>query len=213
MPISFWTPGGSDTFCKGFDTIAENFMKVEPGIYVTKDCNSGGVADYDTVLQAAIAAGNPPDSTIIWTSPVAYAAVNAVEPLDDLMAASKYSKLANWPPAVLASCQWQGKTYGLPATAGTYGIFYNADAFAAKGIPTDRASFPKTWDDLKKLSAEFVKWDGDTLVSAGFMPWSDNVQLNIWSALNGSQLYDSATGKFTIDSDQNIAMMQYSWIG
>ena len=101
VTISFWTPGGSDTFCKGFDTIGANFTKVEPSITVTKECNAGGVEDYDTVLQAAIAAGNPPDSTIIWTSPVAYAAVNAVEPLDDFMAASKYSQKENWPASVL----------------------------------------------------------------------------------------------------------------
>ncbi|MEP7358418.1 MAG: extracellular solute-binding protein, partial [Anaerolineales bacterium] len=116
--ISFWTPGGSDTFCAGFDTIGANFHAIEPGITVTKECNAGGVADYNTVLQAAIAAGNPPDSTIIWTSPVTYAAVNGVEPLDDMMAASQYAKVENWPASVLASCQWKGKTYGLPVAAG-----------------------------------------------------------------------------------------------
>ncbi len=211
VTISFWTPGGSDVFCKGFDTIAANFMKVEPGIKVSGvQCFSASGDDYNQVLLADVAAGTPPDSTIIWTSPVTYAARNAVEPLDELMAASKYSQLANWSPGVLASCQWQGKVYGLPATAGTYAIYYNQEAFEAKGIPSGRADFPKTWDELKRLSAEFVQWDGDTLVSAGFMPWTDNVQLNIWSALNGSQLFDSASGKFTIDSEQNIEMMQYA---
>jgi len=210
VTISFWTPGGSDTFCKGFDTIGANFTKVEPSITVTKECNAGGVEDYDTVLQAAIAAGNPPDSTIIWTSPVAYAAVNAVEPLDDFMAGSKYSQKENWPASVLASCIWKDKVYGLPVAAGSYGMFYNQELLESKGIPSARADFPKTWDELKRLSAEFVQWDGDTLVSAGFLPWHDNVQLNIWSALNGSQLYDSAAGKYTIDSEQNIDMMQFA---
>jgi multiple sugar transport system substrate-binding protein len=210
VAIDFWTPGGSQPFCAGFDTVAADFMKAQPGITVNKvNCYSAS-GSYDDALQTQIAAGNPPDSTIIWTSPVVYAARGAALALDDLMASSKYSQLANWAPGVLASCQWKGKTYGLPATAGTYGIYYNADAFAAKGIPTDRASFPKTWDDFKKLSAEFVQWNGDTLVSAGFMPWTDPQQLNIWSALNGGQLFDSANQKYTIDSDQNIAMMQYA---
>jgi multiple sugar transport system substrate-binding protein len=208
--ITFWTPGGSDTFCAGFDTIGANFTAIEPGIAVLKECNAGGVEDYNTVLQAAIAAGNPPDSTIIWTSPVTYAAVNAVEPLDEMMAASKYSQVENWPEAVLASCQWKGKVYGLPVAAGSYGMFYNQEALEAKGIPSGRADFPKTWDELRRLSAEFVQWDGDTLVNAGFLPWSDNVQLNIWSALNGSQIYDGASGKYTIDSEQNIEMMQFA---
>ena len=161
-------------------------------------------------MQAAIAAGDPPDATILWTPPAAYAAVGAVEPIDDFLAGSKYSQLANWPPAVLGSCQWKGKTYGLPVTAGSYGIFYNQEMFAAKGIASDRASFPKTWDELKKLSAEFVKWDGDNLLSVGMLPFVDNVELSIWSALNGSQLYDGANTKYTIDSDQNIATMQFS---
>ena len=210
VTISFWTPGGSDVFCAGFDTIGANFTALEPNITITKECNAGGVDDYNTVLQAAIAAGNPPDSTIIWTSPVTYAAVNGVEALDDLMAASKYSQAANWPPAVLASCQWKGKTYGLPVAAGSYAMFYNQEAFEAKGIPSGRADFPKTWDEIRRLSAEFVQWDGDTLLSAGFIPWADPVQINIWSALNGSQLYDSASGKYTIDSEQNIEMMQFA---
>jgi len=210
VTISFWTPGGSDTFCAGFDTIGANFTKLEPSITITKECNAGGVEDYNTVLQAAIAAGNPPDSTIIWTSPVTYAAVNGVEPLDDLMAGSKFSQLENWPAAVLASCQWKGKTYGLPVAAGSYAMFYNQDAFDAKGIPSGRADFPETWDEMKRLSAEFVKWEGDTLVSAGFLPWNDAVQLNIWAALNGSQFYDSANGKYTIDSEQNIETMQFA---
>ena len=210
VTISFWTPGGSDTFCQGFDTIGANFTQVEPSILVTKECNAGGVEDYNTVLQAAIAAGNPPDSTIIWTSPVAYAAINAVEPLDDMMATSKYSQVENWPAAVLESCRWNGKVYGLPVAAGSYGIFFNQEAFEAKGIPSGRADFPKTWDELRRLSAEFVQWDGDTLVSAGFLPFYDNVLLNIWSALNGSQLYDSANKKYTIDSEQNVEMMQFA---
>ena len=208
--VSFWTPGGSDTFCAGFDTIGANFSQIEPSILIAKECNAGGVEDYNTVLQAAIAAGNPPDSTIIWTSPVTYAAINGVEALDEFMAASKYSQVENWPEAVLASCRWQGKVYGLPVAAGSYGIFYNQEALEAKGIPSGRADFPKTWDELKRLSAEFVRWEGDTLVSAGFMPWNDSVLLNIWSALNGSQIYDSASGKYTIDSEQNMEMMQYA---
>ncbi len=210
VPISFWTPGGSDVFCGGFNTIGKNFMAANPDIEVGEvRCGTTESESYNQVLLADIAAGSPPDSTILWTSPVAFAARNAVEPLDELMAASTYSKVENWPAGVLASCQWQGKTYGLPATAGTYAIYYNEEAFAAKGIPTDRASFPKTWDDLKKLSAEFVQWDGDTLVSAGFMPRVDPVELTIWAALNGGQFYDTASGKFVINSDQNIQLMQF----
>ncbi|MCK6626210.1 MAG: substrate-binding domain-containing protein [Anaerolineae bacterium] len=217
VTVSFWTPGGSDVFCQGFNTIAQNFEKVEPGLDISEvQCYSGDEA-YNEVLLANIAAGNPPDSTILWTSPVAFAARNALEPLDELMAGSKYSQLENWPAGVLASCQFKGQTYGLPATAGTFGIFYNQEMFEARGISTNREDFPKTWDELRKLSKEFTQWNGDKLESAGFIPWTNPgdvfgmaVEIAIWSALNGSQLFDATNLKYTIDSEQNIEMMAYA---
>jgi multiple sugar transport system substrate-binding protein len=209
--VSFWTPGGSDVFCKGFGTIAENYMKLHPEVTIGEvQCGTGNQDDYSEVLLARIAAGDPPDSTILWTSPIALGARGALEPLDDLMRTSQYSQLENWPAAVLASCQFQGKTYGLPATAGTYAIYYNQDWFEKKGIPTTRDAFPKTWDELRRLSKEFTHWNGDTLETAGFLPWHDEVELAIWSALNGSQLYDAASNRYTIDSEQNIDMMQFA---
>ncbi len=209
IAMSFWTPGGSDAFCKLFDTIAGNYTQLNPTIEIGPTQCGTGDSDFNEMLLARIAGGNPPDMTIIWTSPVALGVRGALEPLDDLMAASTNSQLANWPAGVLASCQYGGKTYGLPVTSGSYGLFYNQDAFEERGIPTDRASFPKTWDELRKLSKEFTRYNGDTLEMAGFLPQFDPVTLTIWSALNGGQLYDSAAQQHTINSEANVAMMQY----
>jgi ABC-type glycerol-3-phosphate transport system substrate-binding protein len=92
IPLSFWTPGGSDVYCQGFDTIAANYMAENPNILIETptQCNPTG-ENYTEVLLANIAAGTPPDSTIVWTSPVTYAVRNAVLPLDDYMNVSKYS--------------------------------------------------------------------------------------------------------------------------
>lgn len=208
--VNFWTPGGSAAYCANFNTISAGFMAKNPEIKVADAQCGAGEQNFTEVLLARIAAGNPPDTTIIWESPVSMAVIGALEPLDDLMKTSQYSQVENWPTGVLASCQYQGKTYGLPTAAGTYGVYYNAGLFEKKGISAKREDFPKTWDDLRKLSKEFTVWDGDTLKSAGFLPTAiENVELNVYSALNGSQFYDGANNKFTIDSEQNIEMMQY----
>ena len=69
---------------------------------------------------------------------------------------------------------------------------------------------PKTWADWRALSKEFTVWEGDKLKSVGYLPSSiDAVQLNIFSALNGGQLFDGATGRFTVDSPQNVEMLQF----
>lgn len=50
--------------------------------------------------------------------------------------------------------------------------------------------------------------------TAGFVPWRDARELPIWSALNGGQIYDAANQKYLIDSEINIAMMEYglAWL-
>ncbi len=217
IKLSFWTPGGSDPFCQGFATIDANFMKENPNILLEKtQCNPTG-ENYTEVLLANIAAGKPPDATEVWSSPATYAVRHALIPLDAYMATSKNSAIENWPAGVLSSCQFQGETYGLPASAAPYALYYNQEMFEAKGISSAREDFPKTWDELRRLSKEFTQWDGDLLKSAGFHPWGNPadfagmaVEFVIWAHTNGGGVLDTQNMKYTINSEQNIEMMHYA---
>jgi multiple sugar transport system substrate-binding protein len=209
--VTFWTPGGSAVYCNNFDKISAAFT-ASGGTKIGGVQCGAGQQQFLEIFLARVAAGNPPDVSIIWDSPVSLAVRGALEPIDDLMKASKYSQADNWPAGVLASCQYDGKTYGLPVAAGTYAMYYNKKMFS--GVKS-RADFPKTWAELRALSKDMTVWKDDQLVSAGFSPTTiDNVELNIWSALNGSQLYDGANNKYTIDSPQNVEMMEYflAWL-
>lgn len=216
--LRFWVPPGSPLYCEVQQEIAADYAAVNQSItFQEVQCLPGETDDYFQAVLAAIAAGNPPDGMIIWDTPVSLAARGALLPIDDLMAASEHAQADKWPAGLLASCQYEGQTFGLPVTTGSYGIWYNADLLAEKGIPNDPASLPSTWDELRQLSKEFTVWDGDVLQSAGFVPNNaefDSYELPIWSALNGGQLYDAENRTYTIDSDQNIEMMDYfvSWI-
>ncbi len=216
--LRFWVPPGSPLYCEVQQEIATDYAAVNQSItFQEVQCLPGETDDYFQAILAAIAAGNPPDGMIIWDTPVSLAARDALLPIDDLMAASEHAQADKWPAGLLASCQYEGQTFGLPVTTGSYGIWYNADLLAEKGIPNDPESLPSTWDELRQLSKEFTVWDGDVLQSAGFVPNNadfGSYTLPIWSALNGGQLYDAENRTYTIDSDQNIEMMDYfvSWI-
>ena len=211
VAIDFWLPGGSDPFCQGFVEVGEAFSASGSGVTLNDVlCGVGVDEDFNERLMANLAAGTPPDAVIIWSPPVVMASLGALEPLDGLMAASTYSQVENWPEGVLASCRWDGQIFGLPATASSYSIFYNEELLESKGISSAREDFPKTWDDLKAMSAEFVEWDGDTLVSAGFIPPYDGIESAIWSATNGGVLYDADEQRSTLASDQNIEMLDYA---
>jgi multiple sugar transport system substrate-binding protein len=208
--VSFWTPGGGGDFCAHLDAIAKDFQHHSPGIHVGPTQCGTGEQEFTEVLLARIAAGHSPSAAILWTSPAALAARGALQPLDQLMQRAQYAQAENWPLAVLASCRFEGKTYGLPVTAGSCGLWYNRELFERKGIPAGRDDFPKTWDELRRLSKEFTFWKGDRLEVAGFIPWHVAEELPIWSALNGAQLYDAANRRYTIDAERNIALMAYA---
>ena len=218
--MNFWTPGGSAAFCTMQGTIEQNYSHSHSNMHPGPVKCGTGQQDFNEVLLARIAAGNPPDATIIWDTPVSLGSRGALTPLDSLMQGSQNSQTSEWPAGLLATCQYNSKTYGLPVTAGTYAMWFNQALFEKKGISTKREDFPKTWDGLRQLSKEFTYWKGDTLQTVGFLPpygpctySSDQYHLPIWSALNGSQIYDAANRNYTIDSDANIAMLDYflSW--
>ncbi len=206
--LLLWLPGGSDLFCKIHTGLLDGFSAGANLGPATTVCGLGQDTEFTQALIGSITAGAPPDISMLWDSPVSLGAQGAFIPLDDMMKGSKIP-IETWPAGLMASVQFKGVTYGLPVTAGVYSMWYNEEMFEAKGIPSDRASFPKTWVEMRKLSKEFTVWDGDDLKSAGFMPNRVPETMAIWSALNGGMLFDEANLKYLLDSEQNIEMMSF----
>ncbi len=206
--LLLWLPGGSDLFCKIHTGLLDGFSTKASLGPATTVCGLGQDTEFTQALIGSITAGSPPDISMLWDSPVSLGAQGAFMALDDMMKGSKID-ISTWPKGLLSSCQFKGATYGLPVTAGVYSMWYNEELFDAKGIPSDRASFPKTWAEMRKLSKEFTVWDGDDLKSAGFMPNRIPETMAIWSALNGGMLFDEANLKYMLDSEQNVEMMSF----
>jgi len=215
VTLPFWLPGGSPLFCETHTNIAATYTSEHPDSIVEVQCGSD-MEQFTERFLGAIAAGNPPEANVIWDTPVSFGVQGALREIQDMMPSGEYTPVENWPAGVLASVQFGDKIYGLPYTAGSYAIWYNPEMMEAKGIPSDPASFPKTWDEMRAMSKEFTQWDGDRLVTAGFAPRPSDFQVTtaIWSALNGGQLYDAENQKYTIDSEENIAFFDYwmSWL-
>ena len=151
--LLLWLPGGSDLFCQIHTGLLDKFSTGAGLGPATTICGLGQDTEFTLALIGAITAGNPPDISMLWDSPVALGAQGAFMPLDEMMAGSKIS-IDTWPAGLLSSCQFKGQTFGLPVTAGVYSMWYNEELFEAKGISSARADFPKTWADMRALSKE-----------------------------------------------------------
>jgi ABC-type glycerol-3-phosphate transport system substrate-binding protein len=207
--LRLWTPGGSPVMCQFLTELLAIFAERQGGLDVSGfQCGVGEGFEFSQVLVAAIAARNPPDTTMLWDSPVSLGLQGAFLALDEMMAGSRIPA-ETWHPGLLATTQFRGQTFGLPVVGGIFSMWYNEELFEAKGISSARADFPKTWDEMRRLSKEFTVWNGDRLEVAGFMPPREPETMEIWSALNGGLIYDGDTLRYTIDSDGNIEMFQF----
>lgn len=187
------------------------FEEQNPNIKVEYQ-NPGVSEGYEEQMLARIAAGDAPDVMISINTPAEFAARGSLVDISDFMQGAEFAKPDAFYEGPLASCQWQGKTYGLPSSAGAGGIFTNVAKFKAKNVPVERDAFPKTWDELKALSAEFVVTEDGNVNEAGFIPFIGNPWLYpVWSALNGGQIFDANENKYTINTENNAEWLSY-WL-
>ncbi|HWQ15429.1 MAG TPA: extracellular solute-binding protein, partial [Roseiflexaceae bacterium] len=187
------------------------FEEENPGIKVSYQ-NPGNGEGYIEAMLARIAGGNPPDVATLYEPPVEFAARGSLIEIDEFMKGAKTATPDAFYPNVLKSTQWQGKTYGLASSAGAGAIYMNVAMFKEKGISTDRGAFPKTWDELKALDKQFIVMENGEVKQAGFVPFVGNQWLYpAWSALNGGQLFDTASMTYKLDSDQNVEWLDY-WV-
>jgi multiple sugar transport system substrate-binding protein len=213
--IEWWNQFSTPTCQVIFPQIVSDFQKENPNILVKFEISGGppGGGDYTQVLLARIAAGNPPDSITLWTGPSQYGALGSLLDIDNMMASAKYATKDSFYPNVLKSCQWNGKTYGLPASAGDGCIFINTQMFADAGVSTKREDFPTTWAGVKELSKKFTKIEGGETKQAGYVPFTGGSSWlkPVWSELNGGQIFDSKNMIYTIDSPQNAEWWSF-WV-
>ncbi len=213
VEIEFWCAwaGGEAPWLQ---PMLDDFQAKHPDIKVKFLFGGPGGGDYNELLLARIASGSAPDVAHTFTPPVGFAARGSLDVLDELMASAQYARVDKFWPMVLKTCQFRGKTYGLPFSAGCSGIMYNTDWLAQKGFKVDRDSFPKTWDELRALSKEFVTWEGEELKTGGFAPFFELWLLPAQVASFGGKLFDSNELKYSIDNPGNAELLEYwvSWL-
>ncbi len=191
--------------------IVAEFETANPNIKIQYE-NPGPTDGYAEGILTRIAGGNPPDIFYMTSTPTEYAARGSLVDISDYMSTAKTAKPDAFFPGPLASCQWQGKTYALPTSAGASAVYTNVQLFKDKGLASDRASLPATWDDAKRISKELTISDGSTITQAGLVPFiGNNWMYPVWMALNGGQLFDVAANKYTVDSENNVQWLDY-WV-
>ncbi len=181
------------------ELIAE-FEKENPGVKINQEPIPWG--DLDTKLQAALAAGAPPD----LSHGQAYverslSAKGLLQPLDEVVESIGEDDIYD---VVKKLNYHDGHYWGLAHAIGTDLIVFRKDFYKEAGVSLEP---PKTWDEwldnLKKLSAKGRA--GLSLAGPGFFL---NEEVYMWTGSNGGRLFDEK-GRPTFTEKPVLEMLEF----
>lgn len=143
------------------------FMEKYAPIKVERTLASTNYGQLVEKVTTAFASSTPPD-VFTMGSPdvVTYAHPGSVVQLDQYQHVRKHAEDFFGPP--LAVGRYKDKLYGLTYYIDTRIMMYRKDMLAEMGLPSDRRSLPKTWDQFREVARKLAKWEGGELKRLGW---------------------------------------------
>ena len=154
-------------------------------------------------LLTGMAGGEIPD-VIMWdrVNTAMYAQKNALLDLDDLIKKDNIS-MDDFYEETVKEMQYDNKQYGIPLLVDNRSIFYNKTLLKEAGVEP-----PKTWDELLDVAKKTTKWDGNTLVQAGFS--LDDVGLfNMWLQQAGGTMLNADNTATAFNSEAGMKVLDF----
>ncbi|MBC8160488.1 MAG: extracellular solute-binding protein [Roseiflexaceae bacterium] len=129
--------------------LKETFEKEHPGVTLNIE-DHGWDEQLRQNLTSALLAGNPPDVVVGEGFFLTYAQLDALLPLDDVIADVK----DNVVPGTIKGATYQDKVYGLPAFTGVFAFERNCAVVKEAGLDCSKA--PATWEELTAQATEIT---------------------------------------------------------
>jgi multiple sugar transport system substrate-binding protein len=157
IQIDFLWPTYTPQKVRYGEYLAQEYMRRNPDVYVNLILSG----DPYPKLQVMIAGRTAPD--VVWMGVGWQQFVDALMPLDALVANDPEVGPANYPPSVWDGVKWEGKVYGLPSGAQTAVVYFNKDLFRDAGVECPTEAW--TWDDMVRMAKALTRdFDGDGMI-------------------------------------------------
>src|SRR2546430_524054 len=178
--VHYWdfrSPVGSPTLTRWYDWLKKAFEQENPGITLVYQFLPWG-DPYLQKIEAAVAAGNPPDvfeCSILWAADLWERHV--LYRMNDLIAMTPEAQAKQFIPVSYTANTEHGAIYGVPVDGPDSAIIMMNVDLIAKALgwpaatPQDIWAWPnrvRTWDDLTKLALALTKRSGSKFTVAGF---------------------------------------------
>jgi multiple sugar transport system substrate-binding protein len=195
LVVADYGTGPSNTSATYWQGIADAFHKKNPSITVKVTAINWN--SFDSQVQTMVQNKQYPDITEgdYFST---YAQEGLLYSAKDVL-----SNPGNLLPAFKNQGSYQGTQYGLPFTTSSRTLFYNKKLFSQAGI----SSAPTTWADVQTDAAKITALGK---IGFGLPLGSEEAQAEslLWMLGNGGN-YQTAAGKYDIDSAANVETFQF----
>jgi multiple sugar transport system substrate-binding protein len=147
--IRFWAMGREGEVV---EALVPEFERRNPGIRVEVQ-QIPWTAAHEKMLTAFVGDATPDVAQLGNTWVPEFQALNALEPLDGLAAASASTPRADYFAGIWDTNVVDGRTYGLPWYVDTRVLFYRPDLMAAAGYPEPPTTWAQWVDAMRKMKA------------------------------------------------------------
>lgn len=164
----------------------------------------------DQKILTAVASGDVPD--LFWlgrSSILSWAARNALEPLDDLIANDDRFKLDNFYDAAVKEVQYEDQTWAVPQFMDARPLFVSLPPLEEAGIKVEDID-TSNWEQLREYGVKLTKKQGDKITRWGFDTKVQSGFLWMYSWGNGSSLLSEDGRTATFDTPENIEALKYT---
>ena len=176
----------------------------------TKVVRTPFVGDHTAFLQkttVAFAGGTGPDVFTVGTPGIPLFGKQG-----SLLSVEKYpavkKELADYFGPVQELGKYKGTLYGLNYFIDMGVTQYRKDLLEREGLPSDRKSLPKTWDQFREVGRKLARWEGGTLTRIGFnTPTDDKLFLTAVNQL-GKGLFNKELTKANLDGPEAERALQ-----
>lgn len=197
VKLSVLNENWGDIYNKLMTVIGDEFAKENQNISIEWNFDP----DWSTKLATLVAAGTPPDATIMRPAPLTtFAAKGSLLDLTALLQETGM-KREDFVTPLFDSAMYDGKLYALPGGADYWCLYYSKDVYRDVGLDPEKP--PMTFDELIEHSKQILQKDssGD-IQRIGYNPTSG--QFVNWAYIFGGEFYDAKAHKITANHPANV---------
>ncbi|HET7768015.1 MAG TPA: extracellular solute-binding protein, partial [Chloroflexota bacterium] len=180
--------------------------------HITVERTYIGSGSYDALLEkvtTGFASGTAPDVFNMGSSGIAsYSHPGHVLQLDTVPRLKKEIDDFFGPPNNIG--KYKGKQYGMTWYVDSRMPIYRKDMMTEVGVPTDRKSMPKTWDQFRDMTKKLAKWEGGQISRIGFdVPKTGDAKLFLLlMAQQNKPIYNAEMTKAQFDGPEGQKALQ-----